>query len=96
MSTTIVNWKYEPNPITEEEVERDLKLTWSADDRTGYDLPESWGGGRVWARYMGTKGRFSEIPPNPVPGDLWNVTETGASWIYCVLIGYNHAAWIDP
>ena len=61
-----------------------------------YDLPESWGGGRVWARFMGTKGRFSEIPPNPVSGDLWNVTETGASWIYCVLIGYNHAAWIDP
>jgi hypothetical protein len=61
-----------------------------------YDLPESWGDGRVWARFMGTKGRFSEIPPNPVPGDLWNVTETGASWIYCVPTGYNHAAWIDP
>jgi hypothetical protein len=61
-----------------------------------YDLPESWGGGRVWARYMGTKGRFSEIPSNPVSGDMWNVTETGASWIYCVPIGYNHVAWIDP
>jgi hypothetical protein len=61
-----------------------------------YPLPDAWGGGRVWARFMGTKGRFSEIPPNPVPGDLWNVTETGASWIYCVPIGYNHAAWIDP
>jgi hypothetical protein len=61
-----------------------------------YDLPESWGGDRVWARYMGTKGRFSEIPPNPVPGGLWNVTETGASWIYCVPAGYNHAVWIDP
>jgi hypothetical protein len=41
-----------------------------------YDLPAAWGGGSVWARYMGTKGRFSEIPPNAVPGDLWNITET--------------------
>ena len=42
---------------------------------------------------MGTVGRFSEIPPNPVPGDLWNVTETGASWVYFTPAGYNHPAW---
>ena len=56
-----------------------------------YDLPSVWGGGSVWARYMGTVGRFSEIPPNPVPGDLWNVTETGAGWIYFTPAGY---VWI--
>jgi hypothetical protein len=61
-----------------------------------YDLPAEWGGGSVWARYVGTKERFSEIPPNPSLGDLWNVTETGASWIYCIPAGYDHAAWIDP
>ena len=61
-----------------------------------YPLPDVWGGGSVWARYMGTVERFSQIPPNPIPGDLWNVVETGASWIYCVPTGYSHAAWIDP
>ena len=61
-----------------------------------YELPNVWGGGSVLARYLGTVGRFSQIPPNPTPGDLWNVTETGASWIYCFPQGYNHAVWIDP
>ena len=61
-----------------------------------YELPDVWGGGSVWARYMGTKGRFSEIPPDPVPGDLWNVTETGASWVYCMPAGHDHPVWIDP
>jgi hypothetical protein len=61
-----------------------------------YDLPAAWGGGSVWARYMGTVGRFSEIPPNPAPGDLWNVTETGAGWIYCTPAGYGHPVFIDP
>jgi hypothetical protein len=59
-------------------------------------LPPAWGGGTVSARYMGTIERFSQIPPNPVPGDLWNITETGNSWIFCTPIGYDHAAWIDP
>jgi hypothetical protein len=45
---------------------------------------------------MGTKEHFSEIPPNPIPGDLWNVTETGASWIYCIPMGYSRPIWIDP
>jgi hypothetical protein len=61
-----------------------------------YGLPAEWMGGSVWARYCGTVEHFSQIPPNPVPGDLWNVIETGASWIYCVPIGYNHPIWIDP
>lgn len=61
-----------------------------------YELPDVWGGGAVWARYLGTVTRFSQIPPNPVPGDLWNVTETGNSWIYCFPHGYDHAIWIDP
>ncbi len=61
-----------------------------------YAMPAVWGGGSVWARYCGTVGRFSEIPPNPVPGDMWNVTETNAGWIYCTPVGYDHAAWIDP
>jgi hypothetical protein len=61
-----------------------------------YELPSAWGGGRVWARYCGTVEHFRQIPPNPVLGDLWNVTETNASWIYCVPTGYNHAVWIDP
>jgi hypothetical protein len=61
-----------------------------------YELPLAWGGGPVWARYMGTKEHFSQIPPGPIPGDLWNVTETGNSWIFCTPIGYGHAAWIDP
>jgi hypothetical protein len=60
------------------------------------DLPSVWGGGRVWARYMGTVGRFPEIPLNPVPGDLWNITETGAGWIYFTPAGYSQPAWIDP
>ena len=61
-----------------------------------YEMPAVWGGGSVWARYMGTVGRFSEIPRNSIPGDMWNVTETGASWVYCVPIGYDHEVWIDP
>jgi hypothetical protein len=35
-----------------------------------YGLPEAWGGGKVKARYLGTKEFFSQIPPNPVPGDI--------------------------
>jgi hypothetical protein len=61
-----------------------------------YPLPDVWGGGSVLARYCGTVERFSEIPPDPAPGDLWNVTETGAGWIYCTPAGWNHNAWIDP
>jgi hypothetical protein len=61
-----------------------------------YELPVQWGGGSVWARYMGTKEHFSQIPRGPIPGDLWNVTEGNASWIFCTPIGYNHPIWIDP
>jgi hypothetical protein len=61
-----------------------------------YRLPEEWGGGAVFARYMGTKERFSQIPPNPVPGDMWNVTETQNSWVYCFPLGYSHPIWVDP
>jgi hypothetical protein len=61
-----------------------------------YQLPVAWGGGSVWARYMGTVEHFSQIPPGPVPGDLWNVIETENSWIFCTPIGYDHAMWIDP
>jgi hypothetical protein len=61
-----------------------------------YPLPPEWGGGSVLARYLGTVERFSEIPPNPIPGDLWNVTEGNASWVYCTPLNYNHPIWIDP
>jgi hypothetical protein len=61
-----------------------------------YELPAAWGGGSVWARYLGTKEYFSQIPPNPTPGDLWNVIEGNASWIYCQPLNYNHPIWIDP
>ena len=45
---------------------------------------------------MGTVEHFRQIPSNPVFGDLWNVTETNASWIYSIPPGCNHAVWIDP
>jgi hypothetical protein len=61
-----------------------------------YELPLAWGGGTVRARYMGTKEHFSQMPPNPIPGDLWNVVEGNASWVYCTPAGYDHNAWIDP
>jgi hypothetical protein len=61
-----------------------------------YPLPAEWGGGTVWARYMGTKEHFSQIPRAPMQGDLWNVTEGNASWIYCTPAGYTHPIWIDP
>jgi hypothetical protein len=61
-----------------------------------YALPESVGGGEVLARFLGTVARFSDIPPDPAPGDMWNVAETGTSWIYCIPLGGNHLQWIDP
>jgi hypothetical protein len=61
-----------------------------------YPLPLEWGGGIVKARYMGTVEQFSQIPADPVPGDMWNVIEGNASWIYCTPAGYDHAIWIDP
>ena len=30
------------------------------------------------------KGALFQIPHNLIPGDMWNVVETGTSWIYCV------------
>jgi hypothetical protein len=63
-----------------------------------YHLPDVWGGGSVWARFMGTVANFSGVPKNPTPGDMWNVTEGGStvSWVYCTPLNYNHPVWIDP
>ena len=61
-----------------------------------YALPESVGGGEVQARFLGTVNQFSDIPKNPTPGDMWNVTETGNPWIYCIPMGGTHYQWIDP
>jgi hypothetical protein len=59
-------------------------------------LPEVWGGTSVQVRYMGTVEHFSQIPPNPTPGDTWNIAETGNTWIYCTPLGYAHPIWVDP
>jgi hypothetical protein len=61
-----------------------------------YELPAEWGSGSVWARYMGTREHFPQIPRASVPGDMWNVMSPSASWILCTPSGYTHPRWIDP
>lgn len=62
-----------------------------------YELPEAWGGGRVFARYMGVKDSFSQIPANAKPGDMWAIREAPLhTWVLCTPPGYTHAMWIDP
>jgi hypothetical protein len=62
-----------------------------------YHVPEDFGGGRVWARFMGTAANFSDIPSRAELGDVWNVSAGGGStWILCQPVGYSRAVWIDP
>jgi hypothetical protein len=62
-----------------------------------YTIPkEVMGQDYVWARFRGTKQLFSQIPKNPEMGDMWNVTETHATWVYTYPLGAQHAMWIDP
>jgi hypothetical protein len=66
-------------------------------DYQWYALPEAYGGGSVYARFMGTVGRFSDIPKNAQLGDMWHVVEGGATWILTQSPRYGAAAvWIDP
>jgi hypothetical protein len=61
-----------------------------------YPVPDEFGGGAVWARFMGTVANFSDIPKSAVPGDVWNVADSGTTWILCTPPGYTHAIWLDP
>jgi hypothetical protein len=52
----------------------------------------------TWARFLGVKDTFSDLPTTPQMGDAWGVREGGqqALWVWHVLPGHVRAAWVDP
>lgn len=49
-----------------------------------------------FVHYMGRVANFSQLPHNPHYNDMWSVTESGASWVWC-WPGFGPAStWVDP
>jgi hypothetical protein len=53
-------------------------------------------GRQMVVRYMGTVGHFSQLPVNPQWADMYKVTESGHSWVWCLPSGFAASASVDP
>ena len=52
----------------------------------------------TWVRFLGVKDTFADLPRDAQLGDSYGVLEdqTRSLWVWYMLPGFSHAAWVDP